>query len=92
MSCGGSGSSKPMTSPAPEEHPLSALAASGAIVTPTYALRVASDLGWSPVTARDVLRTMDDDIAAPDLFLERDRRRAGGDLVGDLDTEFGHGY
>lgn len=64
MSCGGSGSPKPMTSPAPEEHPLSALAASGAIVTPTYALRVASDLGWSPVTARDVLRSMDEDIAA----------------------------
>jgi len=34
---------------------------------------------------------MDDDIAAPDLFLKRDGRGAATDVVSHLDAEFGHG-
>jgi hypothetical protein len=48
------------------DHPLSFLAAQRVVVTPTHALTVAPELGWSAALGRnrDVLRTMDADIAA----------------------------
>jgi hypothetical protein len=48
------------------EHPLSFLATQRVVVTPTHALSLAPDLGWSSAVgrSRDVLRTMDADIAA----------------------------
>jgi len=50
----------------PEQHPLSSLAATGAIVTPTFALRLAPDLSATMQTsaAREIVRGLDDDIAA----------------------------
>ena len=66
LACGGSSTQRPSTAPAPENRPLAALAASGAIVTPTYALHAVPGLNWSPPLreTRDILRAMDDDIAA----------------------------
>jgi len=50
----------------PDARPLAALAATGAIVTPTYAVRVAPELNWSSRLgpSREILRAMDDDIAS----------------------------
>lgn len=64
--CGGGGASPPSTSPQPQLHPLAGLASSGAIVTPTYALRVAPELDWGTRigSTRDVLRMVDDSVAA----------------------------
>jgi len=64
--CGGTNAASPSTSPTPDVHPLGALVASGAIVAPTYAVRVAQELNWSSRmgATRDLLRAMDDDIAA----------------------------
>jgi len=66
MACGGSSSSPPSTKPAPDVRPLGSLVASGAIVTPTYAVRTAPELDWSTRLGptREILRTMDDDIAS----------------------------
>lgn len=66
LACGGSSTSRPSTAPVPESPPLAALASSGAIVTPTYALHTAPGLNWSAPLGqtREVLRAMDDDIAA----------------------------
>jgi hypothetical protein len=65
--CGGGAASKPpSTAPEPDVHPLAALAASGAILTPAYALRVApeaSSIVQAP-SQRDVLRALDEDIGA----------------------------
>jgi hypothetical protein len=55
------------STPAPaNDHPLSFLAAQRVVVTPTHALTVAPELGWSSALgrSRDVLRAMDADIAA----------------------------
>jgi hypothetical protein len=64
VGCGGSAAA-PSTAPAPRQQPLAALAASGAIVTPTFALRVAPELDWSTRlgAVREFLRTMDGDLA-----------------------------
>ena len=66
VACGGSAASRPSTNPVPDVRPLAALAATGAIVTPTYALKVAPELDWTARLGptRDVLRGMDEDIAA----------------------------
>jgi hypothetical protein len=64
---GGTTTSTPATTaPVPEQHPLASLAATGAVVAPTYALHVASELGWAnqPGSTRELLRALDDDIAA----------------------------
>lgn len=64
--CGGSGKPQPSTAPVPDSHPLAGLAAVGAIVTPTYALRVAPGLDWTArlEPSRETLRAMDGAIAA----------------------------
>lgn len=63
---GGTAASTPATAPAPEQHPLATLAATGAIVAPASALRVAPELSWSAQQggARELLRALDDDIAS----------------------------
>lgn len=63
--CGGSGS-RGSTAAAPDTRPLAFLAAERVVVTPTFALRVAPDLGWSDKIGRprEVLRTMDSVLAA----------------------------
>src|SRR6476646_10024048 len=40
-------SRNPSTKPVPDVHPLAALAATGAIITPTYALKAAPELDWT---------------------------------------------
>ena len=64
--CGGGAASTPTTTPAPQEHPLAILQSNGAIVTPTYALRVAPELNWGARigSTRDFLRAVDDSIGA----------------------------
>ena len=64
--CGGSGNKPGSTAPEPEEHPLAGLAATGAIVAPAYTLRTATEATGIVQTGstRDVLRLLDDDIAA----------------------------
>jgi len=62
LSCGGG--TPPNTAPVPDAVPLSSLAAQRVVVTPTYALSVASDLGWQSRVGRDVLRAMDVDLEA----------------------------
>ena len=64
--CGGGGASTPTTSSTPREHPLAALQSTGAIVTPTYALRLAPELEWGARIGptRDFLRLVDDSISA----------------------------
>ncbi len=64
LACGGGQHAS--TAPSPEYHPLASLAAQKIVVPPTYALRVAPELGWSGRIGRqrDVLKQMDDDIAA----------------------------
>ena len=54
------------TAPSADGHPLAFLAAQRVVVTPTHALNVASELGWSSEMgrSRDVLRNLDSDIAA----------------------------
>src|SRR5207248_1321587 len=54
------------TAPAPEGHPLASLAASGAIVAPTFATRVATDLTWATQmgSTQSLLRALDEDIGA----------------------------
>ena len=86
-SCGGTATPNPVTRPQPQEHPLAALVASRAIVTPTYALRVAPELSWSSSgsSSRDLLRAMDDDIAAA--LAERGLTR-GWVLPADLATSY----
>lgn len=65
LGCGGSTASPPVAAPAPQQHPLAPLATTGAIVTPTYAARIASDLSWSnQVTSREILRALDEAIGA----------------------------
>src|SRR5690242_3596399 len=63
---GGSGAPTPATAPVPERLPLSALAATGAIVAPTSMIHVAPELSWSSQQGggRELLRALDDDIAA----------------------------
>jgi len=85
-SCGGTTTPNPVTRPQPQEHPLAALVASRAIVTPTYALRVAPELSWSSSgsSSRDLLRAMDDDIAAA---LAEEPLRASSFIAGSRLTE-----
>jgi hypothetical protein len=66
VGCGGGAASTPSTNPTPEQHPLVALAATGAIVTPAFSLRIAPDLDWGARIgpSRDFLRAFDSDIAA----------------------------
>jgi hypothetical protein len=66
VACGGTNTPKPATQSTPELPPLAALVASGAILTPTFAVRVAPELDWRDRLGptRDVLRGMDDAIAA----------------------------
>src|SRR5438105_462416 len=87
MACGGSGTSHPSTNPTPDVHPLAPLAATGAIVTPTFALRLAPELDWSARlgATRDIRRAMDDDIAS--VLLERGLRR-GWVMPADLALSF----
>jgi|SRR5438093_5710785 len=63
---GGSSASPPESAPAPDTRPLSSLAAERVLVTPTFAVRVAPDLGWSSTAARsrELLQAMDADIAS----------------------------
>lgn len=67
VACGGgsSPSTRPATAPVPEQHPLAALASTGAIVAPTFALRTSGDAASATqlVVKGNVLRTLDDDIA-----------------------------
>src|SRR5438270_775663 len=85
--CGGGATSSPTTNPAPQQHPLAALAASGAIVTPTYALRVAPELDWGTRigATRDFLRSVDDSIGAA---LAERGLRTGWILPADLVTSY----
>jgi hypothetical protein len=64
--CGGSASKPGSTAPAPEQHPLAGLAGTGAILTPVYTLRTATEANGivQMGSTRDVLRLLDDDIAA----------------------------
>ena len=82
MACGGA-NAPPSTASNPDARPLASLAAQRVVVTPTYALTVASDLGWGSRIgrARDVLRTMDADIAAA---LDDRGLRRGWVLASDL--------
>src|SRR3954471_21881117 len=63
---GGTAATTPATAPAPEQRPLAALAATGAIVTPASIIHIAPELNWSAqqAPARETLRALDDDIAA----------------------------
>ena len=63
---GGTAATTPTTAPAPERHPLAMLAATGAIVAPTSAIRIAPELIWAAQQSapRDLLRALDDAIAA----------------------------
>jgi hypothetical protein len=56
----------PAAATAPAARPLASLVAQRVVVTPTYALALAPDLDWGARIGRtrDVLRTMDADIAA----------------------------
>jgi hypothetical protein len=78
VACGGgsSPSTRPVTAPLPDQRPLAALASTGAIVTPTFALRISGDAAWaSQFTSKgNVLRTLDDDMAAA--LAERGLRKA----------------
>jgi hypothetical protein len=87
IACGGSSSSRPSTNPVPDVHPLAALAATGAIVTPTYALKVAPELDWTARLGptRDVLRGIDEDIAA---VLEARGLKRGWVMPPDLAASF----
>jgi hypothetical protein len=66
--CGGGSSpgARPTTAPIPDQHPLAALASTGAIVAPTFALRIQGDATWaSQLTSKgNLLRVLDDDIAS----------------------------
>lgn len=65
--CGGGSATTPATTATlPERHPLVALAATGAIVTPAFALRAAPEASgvMQAASTRDVLRALDDDIGA----------------------------
>jgi hypothetical protein len=64
--CGGSGNKPGSTAPEPEQHPLAGLAGTGAILTPVYTLRTATEASGivQMGSTRDVLRLLDDDIAA----------------------------
>src|SRR5690349_24987361 len=85
--CGGSGSSPPSTKPTPDARPLGSLVSSGAIVTPTYALRTAPELDWSARLGptREFLRAMDDEIAST--FAARGLK-SGWIMPADLATSF----
>ena len=62
---GGTAATTPTTAPAPERHPLAALAATGAIVAPTSMVHVAPELSWSEqAIPRELSRALDFDIAA----------------------------
>lgn len=63
--CGGSSNTPAGSAPEPEQHPLAGLAATGAIIAPTYALRTATDASGilQMGSTREVLRLLDDDIA-----------------------------
>jgi hypothetical protein len=62
--CGGSGSTG-STAAVPDTRPLAFLAAEHVVVTPTFALRVAQDLGWTDKIGRPrvVLRSLDSVLA-----------------------------
>lgn len=61
---GGTPATTPTTAPAPERHPLAALAATGAIVAPTSMVYVAPQLIWSEqANLRELSRALDYDIA-----------------------------
>jgi hypothetical protein len=87
IACGGSASSRPSTNPVPDVRPLAALAATGAIITPTYALKVAPELDWTARLGptRDVLRGMDEDIA---VVLEARGLKRGWVLPADLAASY----
>ena len=80
-------SAPPSTTPVADARPLASLAAQRVVVTPTYALVVASEIGWESRIgrARDVLRTMDADIAAA---LEDRGLRRGWVLPSDLSQSY----
>jgi hypothetical protein len=82
--CGGSAATRPATtSPVPDARPLAFLVSSGAIVTPTFALRLAPQLDWDARIgdSREILRGMDAAIATA--FAERGLRH-GWVLASDL--------
>lgn len=84
--CGGSGSAPPTTAAAPENHPLASLAASGAIVTPAFAVQIVSPLDWATrLDAREILRAFDTDIARA--LAERGLQH-GWVLASDLATSY----
>jgi hypothetical protein len=64
VACGGGAASTPTNSASPQEHPLAALQSGGAVVTPTYALRIAPELDWATRigSTREFLRSVDDSI------------------------------
>lgn len=62
--CGGSRAANSPLPVLPEEHPLSALASTGAIVTPTYTLRVDPAVRSRIGAGTEILRALDDDIAS----------------------------
>jgi len=61
---GGTPATTPETAPAPVRQPLAMLAATGAIVTPASAVHISPQLGWTAQQPRELLRALDDDIAA----------------------------
>jgi hypothetical protein len=85
--CGGQGATQGSTSPAPDAHPLSALAAERVIVLPTYALSVSSDVAaaWRVDRPRELLRALDADIAAA---LDDRGLRRGWVLPADLQASY----
>lgn len=85
--CGGSGNKPASTAPEPEQHPLAGLAASGAIITPTYTVRTATEASGivQMGSTREVLRLLDDDIAAA--LAERELK-TGWILPADLALSF----
>jgi hypothetical protein len=86
---GGAGAATPSTAPAPEGHPLASLAASGAIVAPTFAARVATDLSWATQvgSTQNLMRALDEDMGAA--IAERGLR-TGWVMPADLALSYKH--
>jgi hypothetical protein len=64
--CGSAGATTATTSSAPNARALAALASTGAVMTPTFAVRVSPRLDWTaPIAdAREIMRWFDSDVAA----------------------------